>query len=191
MTVSVVSICNRALDTLGADPITSLEDTSKAGRLCSRNYVISRDAVLRAYPWNCAMARASLAALTETPAFGFAYYYQLPTDFLRLWRLQDDDEGVVKWRIEGRRIATDQAAPLLIVYAQVVEDPAQFDALLVDALAARLAADIAYSLVGSQQAQAAAWDVYRAKLTEARQIDAQEQGVPDEFSAPDWIESRL
>lgn len=191
MTVSVVSICNRALDTLGADPITSLEDTSKAARLCARNFTISRDAVLRAYPWNCAMARASLAALTDTPTFGFAYYYQVPDDFLRLWRLQDEDEGLVKWRLEGRRIATDQAAPLLIVYAQVVEDPAQFDALLVDALAARMAADIAYSLVGSQQAQAAAWDVYRAKLTEARQIDAQEQGVPDEFSAPDWIESRL
>lgn len=191
MTVSVVAICNRALDTLGADPITSLEDTSKAARLCQRNYEISRDAVLRAYPWNCAMGRASLAALTDTPAFGFAYYYQVPDDFLRLWRLQDEDEGVVKWRLEGRRIATDQAAPLLIVYAQVVTDPAQFDALLVDALAARLAADIAFSLVGSQQAQAQAWDVYRAKLAEARQIDAQEQGVPDEFTAPDWIESRL
>ena len=107
------------------------------------------------------------------------------TEREEVWR----DGKTVLYRFVGDKPATGPA--LLIVYAQVVEDPAQFDALLVDALAARLAADIAYSLVGSQQAQAQAWDVYRAKLAEARQIDAQEQGVVDEFSAPDWIESRL
>lgn len=191
MTVSVVSICNRALDTLGADPITSLDDPQKAARLCNRNFTMSRDAVLRAYPWNCAMARASLAASTDVPAFGFARYFPVPDDFLRMWRLQDDDEGVIKWRLEGRRIATDAGAPLLIVYASIVTDPAQFDSLLVDALSARLAADIAYTLIGSMQAQQNAWSIYQAKLAEARQINAQEQGVPDEFSAPDWIDSRI
>lgn len=191
MTISVVSICNRALDLLGADPITALTDSSKAARLCNRNYESVRDAVLRAYPWNCAMSRAALAALTDTPAFDYAYQYQAPADFLRMWRINDDDEGLVKWRLEGRKILTDQAAPLYIVYIKQVADPAELDALCADVIAARLAAEIAYSLTGSASVKQEAMQGYRDKLGEARKVDAQEIGTPEEFTAPDWIESRL
>ena len=62
MTISTVSICNRALDLLGADPITSLEDGSKAANLCQRNFEPSADSVLRLYPWNAALRRARLPA---------------------------------------------------------------------------------------------------------------------------------
>jgi hypothetical protein len=78
MTQSLVSLCNTALDLLGSDTITSLADDSKPARLCARNIGRVRDAVLRAYPWNCAIARASLAALAGAPAWGFAAHYQLP-----------------------------------------------------------------------------------------------------------------
>lgn len=187
MPISVVSICNRALDLLGADPITSLADGNRSARLCERHFEPARDAVLRAYPWNGAMRRASLAALAEAPAWGFSRQYQLPADCLRLWQVEDD--GTIRWRIEGRRVLTDAGAPLKIQYIAQISDPTEFDALLADALSARLAADLAYALTGSSSLQEFAWRIWQSKLSEARMVDAQE-GTPEEFSAPHWVESR-
>ncbi len=184
--MSTISICNRALDLLGADPILSLDDSSKSGRLCARNFAAARDAVLRAYPWNGAMKRARLAALVETPAWGYAAQYQLPSDCLRILRL--DDMGETPWRIEGRRILTDAGAPLNVLYIARTDDID--DPLLADAIAARLATDIGYAITGNASGQQAAWQLYTAKLAEARAIDAQE-GTPDAFTADQWLESRL
>lgn len=194
MATSAVSICNAALDALGSDPITALSDDTKAGRWCNRNYERVRDAVLRAYPWNCAIARAVLAA-TDAPAFGYDNKFPLPEGpdpafCLRVLSIDGEVDFGLTYKIEGRNILTDEDAPLEILYIARVEDPAQFDALLVDAIAARLALDAAYPLGGSVSLAEAMSKVYQEKLAEARGVDAQE-GSPDEFTAPGWLESRF
>lgn len=188
---SDTAICNIALDILGTDPITDLSDDSKSGRLCKRNFAFIRDATLRAYPWNCARGRELVAALVNAPTFGFAYQYQQPTDCLRVWRLTDQMESSgVKWRAEGRKILTDQGSPLPVHYIRAIADAAEFDPLLIQAIAARLAATIGFAVTGLPGAVNNARGLYADALIEAKKIAAQEQGVPDEFSAPDWIESR-
>ena len=77
---SVVDICNEAMDLLGAATITSLTENSKEARLCNRRFETVRDAVLRAHPWNAAIARADLAQDSATPAFGFSFQYTLAND---------------------------------------------------------------------------------------------------------------
>ena len=62
-----VSISNRALTFLGAQPITSLEDDTKEARACNRMFEQSRNQVLRGHAWNFAIKRASLAANTTAP----------------------------------------------------------------------------------------------------------------------------
>ena len=195
MTTSTVSICNTALDLLGTDTITSLADDSKAARFCARNFERVRDAVLRAYPWNCALARASLAALAETPAWGYANQFQLPEGpvpayCLRVLAINGEVDFGLTYKIEGRKILTDVAAPLEILYIARIEDTALFDALLIDAIAARLALDAAYPLAGSVSLAQAMSQAYAEKLAEARQVDAQE-GSPDAFITGDWLESRF
>lgn len=192
---SIVSICNAALDLLGADPITSLDDDTKAARLCNRNYARVRDAVLRAYPWNCAITRASLAALSTTPAYEYALQYALPEGpapayCLRVLSIDGEVDFGLTYKVEGRNILTDETAPLDILYIARIEDPALFDALLIDAIAARLAFDAAYPLTGSAALAESMSRAYGEKLAEARAVDAQE-GSPDEFTAPGWLESRL
>ena len=59
---SVVDICNEAMDLLGAATITALTENSKEARLCNRRFSTVRDATLRSHTWNCAIARADLAA---------------------------------------------------------------------------------------------------------------------------------
>jgi hypothetical protein len=194
MAVSEVSICNGALDLLGSDPIASFDDGSKAANLCSRRYSVVRDACLRAYPWNCAIRRTGLAADTTAPAWGYANRFALPEgpdpEFcLRVLRLEGEDVGAT-YKVEGRFILSDEGAPLNILYLARIGDPAQFDALLVEAISARLAADLAWPLTGSQSAAVAMRDTYRAKLIEARSIDAQEGSV-DELSANAWLDSRM
>ena len=150
MSTSVIAICNRALDLLGADPITSLEDGSKPAGLCQRNFGPAADSVLRLYPWNAALRRARLPALAEMPAWGYAHQYQLPQGpepayCLRLLAV----DGCEDYRVEGRRVVTDAPPPLDILYLGRIADAAEYDALLAEAIAAKLAVQLAGNLTES------------------------------------------
>jgi hypothetical protein len=190
---SIVGICRMALDLLGDYAIADLSDNTKQARLCDRNYPVMRDAVLRAHPWNCAMTRARLPLMADAPAFGFARQYQLPSDCLRLLPVTQEgyyDAPTVAHRVEGRRVLTDASAPLDILYVRRLTDPSDFDPLLTDAIAARLAWQIAYNLTGSRSMAADARQVYFDKLGEARVIDGVEGTIsPVENSS--WIEARF
>ena len=80
--------------------------------------------------------------------------------------------------VEGRRVLTDVAAPLRILYIARLDDPAQIDPMLADVIATRLAADLSYSLTASAALGQTLMSVYQARLAEARATDA-EEGVPD------------
>lgn len=195
MAASEVTICNLALAALGADRIADLGDDSQPARLCSVFYEPGRDAVLRAYPWNFAIRRAALAALSDAPAWGFDRQYQLPEGpspeyCLRVLEVDQADDRNAPFLIEGRKILTDIEAPLYIKYIARVTDPAQFDAAFIRALAARLAVDLAYPLTASASMVEQVSKLYQAVMSEARIVDAQE-GTPGTVSATDWIEDRL
>jgi len=190
MPISTVSICNRALDLLGADPITSLEDGSKAANLCQRNFEPSADSVLRLYPWNAALSRARLAALAEAPAWGYRYQYQLPQGpepalCLRLLEIDDGSD----YRVEGRRILTDYAAPLDILYIGRIGDSASYDPLLAEAVAAKLAVHLAGNLTESASRVEATRNYLNDVLAEAKAIDAQEGGAGD-LVIDAWLAAR-
>lgn len=184
---SVVGICNRALALVGEDAITSLSEDSEPARRCNLMYADTRDAVLRDHPWNAAITRAELAALSEAPAFGFAYQYQLPADPYCLRVLGLEDDGAI-FRVEGRRLLSDSGDARIRYIARII-DPGEFDALLLDTIAARLAADLAYSLVQSNALAQAMWQLYLSKLAAARKADGQE-GTPERITASEWLEGR-
>ena len=183
--VSTVDICNRALQKLGHTKITSLDDDVKAARESARAYGPVRDAVFRDHPWNCLLTRASFAALSEAPAWGFAYQYQLPVDCLRV--LEVDTRCV--WRVEGRHILSDAGAPLNILYVRQEDDPEQYDLLLVEALASRLAGELAESLTQSNTKKEMIEREYLDALDRARRADAQE-GTAQRLFRSSWLEAR-
>lgn len=190
MPISVVSICNRALDLLGADPIISLEDGSKLAGLCQRNFEPSADSVLRLYPWNAALCRARVPALAEPPAWGYGMQYQLPPGptpnyCLRLL----DVAGCDDYRIEGRRILADAGAPLDILYIGRITDAAQYDPLLAEAIAARLAIQLAGNLTESGSRIDAARAHFHDVLRQAKVSDAQEGGQQS-VAIDAWLKAR-
>ena len=91
--------------------------------------------------------------------------------------------------IEGRKLLTDEDTAR-IKYIARVTDPQQYDALLIDALSARLASEIAYAATGSTSVSQLADALYRDKLREARFVDATEC-APQKLEASDFIESRF
>lgn len=178
------SICNSALIKIGAERISSLTENNKRAIVCNEQYPKIRDEVLRAHPWNFAIKRVELAQITDAPAFEYKYYYQLPEDCLRVLAINSDHA----FKIEGKYIATD-ATSMKIKYIARIEDASQFDTIFCEALAARLAADIAYSVAQNTSLQSMLISMYSAQLALARSMDAQE-GTADQVSADGWINSR-
>jgi hypothetical protein len=188
---SVVDLCNKALDKLGHGPIASLDDNTKAARLCTRNWPLVRDAVLRAHPWNFAIKRDVLAPvdLTVTEAakqWGFSNKFPFPADMLRLVEVRDLSTS--DYQVEGRAILANTTV-LYIRYVGREEDPNQYDALFFDAAAAHLAFELAEPLTQSNTKKDAAWQEYKDRLSDAKQLDGQEN-PPAQFEEDEWIAVR-
>ena len=196
---SAVDICNLALQRLGAKTISSLSEDTTAGRECNRVYEHARDSEVRAHPWSFARTRASLAALSEAPLFGFAKQYQLPSDYVRLLPARVVGTNVstlggldpnIDWPIEGRKILTNDAAPLKIVYLKKITDPNDFDELFVELLVARIAYSIAEKITQSNKKKEEAAGYYQFMKKEAKKVNAFER-PPQEAPADTWVIARL
>lgn len=200
MAVSDVDIANRALVKIGEQRITSFDDDNKASRAVKALYPTVRDSELRKHRWNFATKRAQLAALATAPAFGFDYAYQLPSDCLRVDFVGDFYPGVdlsdyrnadsSEWRVEARTILTNLSAPLNLRYGARITDPTQFDAMFVEALAAKLAIELADVLTqtGTRKEQAKA--DYQDAMRTARSLDAIED-PPQQMPDTSWTLGRL
>jgi hypothetical protein len=184
---SFVEIASNALRLLGDDPITSFSDDTERARLVNAIYEEMRDEVTRAAVWNCCKSRQVLASLSETPAFGWAYYHQLPADCLRVVDVLSGDTRI-DHTIEGRRLMTDVSSVNLI-FLQRVTDPNEFDVLFISAYTARIAAELALPVSGSNTVATAMWTAYDKKITEARTIDSQE-GTPANLDAQSIMDAR-
>tara|TARA_R110000787_G_scaffold160287_5_gene273995 strand:- start:818 stop:1414 length:597 start_codon:yes stop_codon:yes gene_type:complete len=196
---SEVDICNLALQRLGARTISALTDDNTSARACNRVYEHARDAEIRSHPWNFARARTSLAALSTAPTFGYAAQYQLPADFIRLLPARNTSDNTtvlggidpnIDWQIEGRKILTDDATPLQIVYLKKVTDPNEFDEMFIDLLVARIAMDIAEKVTQSNSKKQDATARYSETKKETKRINAFER-PPQEYPADSWVVARL
>jgi hypothetical protein len=190
MAVSNVSICNLALQLLGAQRIVALTEDSKNARSVNSCFEALRDAELRAHVWNFAIKRTTLAPSSTDPDFDFDYAFPLPTDFLRL--IGKAEHGL-DWQIESvgdqSCIVTNDGDTLEIKYVAKIVDPTRFDPLFVQALAAKIAEFCCEEITQSNTKQAKATQHYKESIAMARKINAFEQTVPEEPEDP-WLYAR-
>jgi hypothetical protein len=191
---SKVDICNSALIKVGAARISSLDDNTKEGRLCKELYPRLCDELVRSHPWNFATARVALAATVATPAYGFDYQHQLPNDCLRVMNINldygDETGKFVEWKIEGRMLLANDT-PVKIKYLKdVSETPELFDAHFAEALALRIAVDLAYPMAQSTTLVELLSRRYQRMLADARTFDGQE-GSSDRVGADTWLDARF
>jgi hypothetical protein len=98
-------------------------------------------------------------------------------------------DSQVMFKIEGRKILSDEAT-CRIVYLARVTDTEQFDSLLSNAIAYRLASETAYAITGSTTVAQSMYAMYEQKVKEARAMDALE-GKPDKLVADEFTNIRL
>jgi hypothetical protein len=182
MVSAEVDICNMALIRVGAKRIISLDDDTKAALLCKQYYEQTRDEVLREHEWNCATERASLARLSEAPAYGFEYAYQLPASPFCLKVIEMESQDYWPYKVEGRKLLTDNEE-CNIRYTKKMENPAEMDSYLVECIALRLATHLCESLSADANKTQALLGEYLVALQKAvaqdsdewKQDDAEEQ----------------
>lgn len=197
---SLVQVANRALSKIGAARIISLTDDNKQARsVLSCIYDIIDDE-LRAHRWQFSLKRTAVAALSDAPAYGYQYQYAMPPDFLRIDMVNDEYPAAVMdnyigaeyldWILEGGVILTNFASPLKIRYVASMQDPSTWDSNFREAIASRIAMEIAEELTQSNEKKQFAQSDYRRALSQAIRTGAIER--PPVMPPDDqWVVSRL
>lgn len=175
MAQSVVDICNSALMRVGASTILSLSDNTPEARACNIAFDSNRRDELRKHRWAFAINRAILAPDTTAPLFDYLYQFTVPSDCLRVLRPATAN---LDWKIEGRKILTNDGNTLYLRYLRDVEDVTQWDASFYNVMCASLALDIVEKLTQSNSRYERLLRDYNDAVAEARRVDAFEEG-PD------------
>jgi hypothetical protein len=197
---SVIQVANRALTKLGSARITSLDDDVKAARSISSCFDDLRDEELRAHRWSFSLKRASLASLIEVPVFGWDLQYQVPADFLKLDMVNDQfpstvlenyiGQELVDYVLEGNKILTNIGSPLKLRYIAQITDPNQWDPCFREALACRIAAELAEDLTQNASKRQLAWEEYKMSMVAAIRSNAVER-QPVMLGDDAWVIGRI
>lgn len=183
---SEVSVANLALTDLGADRILALDEDSENARKVNAIFALTRDSVLRSHPWNFAIERRNFNKTTNTPEFEFESEFQIPGDVLRI--LSSESRNADDFVIEGDKVLINDDSFKCRCIVRVT-DTTKWDTAFVTTFAARLSAELAYSITDSRTVAADKLAIFLAKFRQATGVDAQE-GTPLELIADEWLDSR-
>ncbi|WP_366658494.1 hypothetical protein [Fodinicurvata sp. EGI_FJ10296] len=174
MALSAVALCSRALLKLGAEAISSFNDSAAEAEIASALYAPVRDAQLASHPWRFATTYLKLNRLPTAPAAGYPYAYQLPDRFLRAVGLGSGSSraDTEPFAIAGRQLLAEHPSPVLTyIYRPDEEDtPSYFDQVMI----ARLAAEFCLSLTESPTRARMLAQAADDEIRRARQIDSQQ-----------------
>lgn len=118
----------------------------------------------------------------------YTYRFEMPKDCLRLLRVGLHE--LIEHRVEGGYIYTNESA-IHIEYISDVTDEAAFDALFLDCLAQRLAAEAMPAVTKNSGDQRNAWTLYDQKLSMARTMDSRQSTPRPILSDDPWLMSRM
>lgn len=188
-------LCNIALAEVGDTyNISDIDELTPQAAVCKRFFNSTRDALIRSHPWSFARKFATLSQLAETPLLGWDYAFQLPSDYLRLIRFNDQEIQEVEgeYEIESAKVLLTDDATADIVYVRSVVDANLFDALFVEAFALKLAVRISTKLSKDQGLQESLMQRFRMAMGEAKRVDANESRPrkPSEYFESDLVNSR-
>lgn len=175
-----LNMANTALTRINKQVLQTLDDPSTSAMLCNQLIPNCVKMVLNQNDWHSARKRVLIAPLLEAPAFGYGHKFAMPSDFVRLVRVESE----LPWEKERDLILSDEDA-LKIIYIAYPTTPDTLDPLIVDTITTLLAAQLSVSLTSDSTItnllyQETEQKLYKAKLAE----DAGEQDEKPGFN--DW-----
>lgn len=183
---SPVEICNLALDMLKQAPINSIETpVTQSEYVMARWYDTVRQECLRSHPWKFAITRAVLTPdLSATPPFGYAYAYNLPSDYIRLISIGDDYIDNIKrlYEVENYQLLlassddTTDGSTIYVRYLYDATEVTKFDPLFIMYLTLQLALNLVNKFSISTAIQQKLEAAYLDVETKARAVNGQDKG---------------
>lgn len=196
MSISDVEICNLALSKIGQSTINTLSEASVEAEMCALYYPNVRDNLLRSFPWNFCNKSVQLGeAATSIPENDFwEYLYVYPSDCLKIYKIFED--GNFALPVPNEYEVTSYKNVKYICchiyqaycrYAQKITDPTLFDPCFIDALACKMAMEIAVPISNSTDRLKIAQALYQTAIQSAmltNAIEGEEQKFPSEQQKP-------
>lgn len=181
--LSETRVANMAIDVLDDFPINDLNDPGPVGKFMARNFGPTRDEILHAFPWPFARKYAWLPADTDAPPFGWDYSYTFPADCIK--PLPPRKEG--KWNgslivhevVADRKIYTNHAAPLPVIYIKREANPSKWSPLFARVLAMQLAVYGSQNITGKGSYTQKAMTMLSAAWENARLAESLTAGTPE------------
>lgn len=168
MSFSKFDICTTACYLVGAEDVSSFDDETRESRLCSRLYDTTKRQLLQCHPWVFAKKQISLARLTDEPLFDYEYAYQLPSDYLRMVKIESEQNA---YTIIGDRLYADRdSIKCLYLYEPDDQDLPDY---FIRALELSLAEVLAASLAQDESMVQLMNGLKREAVTMAKGIDSQ------------------
>lgn len=181
---SATLIANMALSRVGVtQQIANLFEKSKEARVCNLWYNPCRDQLLTEMSWGFATSRRVLAEV-DTPPQPWGHAYRYPTDCLLA---REIDMGTILYGSEcripfeviedgsgGKLIYTDQDQAALL-FNKAIQDEKLFTPQFIDALAWRLAVEVAMPLTVNVQIRDSCQQNYLRAIAQARTAELFEQ----------------
>lgn len=192
--MDIIGICNLALDHLGAQAITSLDEASREAAACSKHYNNALLSELRIFDWPFArtiVAGASLETEDELMVSGWSVRYQYPTDCLRLWGVVEHPsvKPVQKFMVAINSQAGGQGKVVFsnlegayLRYTKNDTDPTYFDEAFAEAFSYKLASRLAMPITRDDKKLANMHKLYVDYMDRAKIAAANEDG-PDQIDA--------
>lgn len=190
MPLTAAELCAAALVKIGATPIASLDEPGPEAACARHLYPIARDALLVAHPWSFTLAHARLeSAAGDAPIADFGRAFALPADHLRTLSAGVDQRARgLTYRIQGGSLLADAEDVVLAYQRRPAE--AEFPALFVQPLVARLAAELCVPVTEGTARAAELAQVAELELRRARLADSQ-QATPRRIEDFTLIEARF
>ncbi len=194
------SIANHALDLVGETAIDDISDAVEPAERLAAMWDDTRDAALRARLWRFSIARDSLAADSETPAWGFSYQYTIAGGVVRVIQVDQYynalglsdfvNADTAPYRIEGGKILTDLPAPLKVRWVVNTIDVGAWDACFARVMACDLADRFSTRITGSEAIKQRIKAERFEAIKEATRANALEDPAAM-FGDGSWLASRL
>jgi hypothetical protein len=199
MALTVIKICNMALSHIGqSKTIASLDEVNPGAQQCKLLFDLSRDAVLRAHPWNFAEKIEALVLISGESILGWDYLYQKPAKCLNALAVLNAStlteprpqkfKAVMSPLTNVQAIACNLEGAYL-KYTKQVEDPAVWDSMFADLVSWHLAAALAVPITGKNELALSCMQMFASKQPEAMRMNAGEsQNTPEQSS--EYVNSR-
>ncbi len=164
-----IDIASNALILIGDNPINSFDDDGGGATAASALYPETKKRLLSEHHWSFALKQQQLNRLSQAPdpMTNYQYAFQLPTDMIRLLRIQDKNFYI----IVGDLLYSNNSKLLATYIYDVPETnlPPHF----VKSLEYALASDLSISVTEDNSMMQIMDAKYRTSINQAMAIDSQ------------------